>query len=121
MRLHETKLKSLISAVFVGILLFNYVSSTMFWHCHVIDGQTITHSHIYWDDHAGGNSDGGHTYSQLKLLDILCHIVCTDSIIPDVSTSRIDVLEYVFTESKVLACDSNHASAFDLRGPPALI
>ena len=87
MRLHGTKLKSLISAVFVGILLFNYVSSTMFWHCHVIDGQIITHSHIYWDGHAGG----------------------------------IDVLEYVFTESIVLACDSNHASDFDLRGPPALI
>lgn len=121
MRLSGTKLKSMISAVFVGILLFNYVSSTMFWHCHVIDGQIITHSHIYWDDHAGSNSDGGHTYNQLKLLDILSHIVCTDSIIPDLGISRIEVLEYVFMESPVKFLDAIPVNSFHLRGPPSLI
>ncbi|MBR5176478.1 MAG: hypothetical protein IKW89_11195 [Bacteroidales bacterium] len=121
MRLSGTKLKSVISAVFVGILLFNYVSSTMFWHCHVIDGQIITHSHIYWDDHTGSNSDSGHTYNQLKLLDILSHIVYTDSIIPDLGISRIDVLEYVFAEAPVKVFDAIPANSFHLRGPPSLI
>ncbi|MBO4231189.1 MAG: hypothetical protein J5886_05875 [Bacteroidales bacterium] len=121
MRLGDTKLKSLVSAIFVGILLFNYVSSTMFWHCHVIDGQIITHSHIYGDGHACENSDGGHTFGQLKLLDILSHIVCTDTIIPDISISRIDVLEYVFSESPVLACYESPVNGIDLRGPPSLI
>ena len=115
----DAKLKSLVSAVFVGILLFNYVSSTMFWHCHIIDGQIITHSHIHGENHTNGNSDGGHTYSQLKLLDILSHTACTDKIIPEIHISRIDVLDYVFLESPAIA--SSPASSADLRGPPALI
>lgn len=121
MRLGNTKLKSLTSAIFVGILLFNYVSSTMFWHSHIIDGQIVIHSHIYGDGHSRNNSDGGHSYGQLKLLDILSHTVCTDTVIPDISITRIDVLEYVFQESPVLSHGISPANSIDLRGPPALI
>ena len=118
MRLRNQKSRSLATMVFIGILLFNYVNSTMFWHSHIVDGRIIWHSHIYWKSHVTGNSDGGHTAGQLKLLDIVSHIPCTDTVIPDLEVDRIEVLEYVviYHPSTVLA--ACHPYLFSLRGPP---
>ena len=121
MCLRNSKLRDLITAFFVGILLFNYVNSSMFWHSHVIDGRIIYHSHIYGKGHLSGNSDGGHTLGQLRLLDIINHTLCTDTIIPDVSIARIDVLEYIPQESPIPECLVGSVSFLDLRGPPSLI
>ena len=93
--------------VFIGILLFNYVSSTMFWH-----------SHIYLVSHVTGNSDGGHTAGQLKLLDLVSHILCTDTVIPDLKVDRIEVLEYVVIDHPSVVLAACHPHLFSLRGPP---
>ena len=106
--------------VFIGILLFNYVNSTMFWHSHIVDGRVITHSHIFWKNHGTGNSDGGHTPGQFKILDLICHTVCTATVVDLVLPERFDVLEYVFQESLAegIARCPRHCTV--LRGPPAV-
>ena len=118
MRSHIIKSKSLTTMIFIGILLFNYVNSTMFWHTHIVDGLIIGHSHIYWKSHVTGNADGGHTPGQLKLLDLVSHILCTDTVIPDIQIERIDVLEYVVIENPVTAVAESIFSLSYLRGPP---
>ena len=102
--------------IFVGIVLFNYVNSTMFWHSHIIDGRVITHSHVNYKTHPTG--DGGHNYGQLKLLDVISHIVCTDSILPDFMPGRFDVLEYVLSSMPPTKYSFIFSCLTVLRGPP---
>ena len=118
MRPRSTKPKSLVTVFFIGILLFNYVNSTMCWHNHLVDGQIVGHSHIYGKAHDTGDSDGGHTPGQLKLLDLVSHILCTDTVIPDIRIERVDVLEYVIFESPVADVAANLILHTSLRGPP---
>jgi len=120
MHIRNHRLRSMMLMMFIGILLFNYVNATMFWHSHVVDGRVITHSHIFWKNHVTGNSDGGHTQGQLRLLDVICHTVCTATVIDSFLPERFDVLEYVFHENpgtEVSWC-SPHLPV--LRGPPAV-
>lgn len=118
MRMRSTKPKSLVTMFFIGILLFNYVNSTMFWHSHIVEGGIIWHSHIYWKSHVTDSSDGGHTSGQLKLLDVVSHILCTDTVIPDIQFERVDVLEYVIFETPVVGVHSSFIHNSFLRGPP---
>ena len=118
MRSRNPKIKSVTTMIFIGLLLFNYVNSTMFWHNHLVDGQIVGHSHIYGKAHCTDNSDGGHTPGQLKLLDLVSHILCTDTVIPDIQIERIDVLEYVVIENPVVEVTESFFSLSSLRGPP---
>ena len=94
----------------------------MFWHCHLIDGRIITHSHVYWGDHAGASFQGAQNPGKLQLLDILSHIVYTDKAVLEFNISRIEVLENVAPVPEVVAfVDISPANSLDLRGPPALI
>ena len=99
---------------FIGILLFNYVNSTMFWHNHLVDGQIVGHSHIYGKAHCTDNSDGGHTPGQLKLLDLVSHILCTDTVIPDIHVGGIDIIERVFLDPGITRIPSNPGHQFSL-------
>ena len=118
MRSRNPRMKSVTTVIFIGILLFNYVNSTMFWHTHIVDGRIVEHSHIYGESHTTGNSDGGHTPGQLKLLDLVSHILCTDTVIPDIQIERIDILEYVIFENPVAEVPASVVFHSSLRGPP---
>ena len=118
MQLRSQRWKNLATMLFIGVILFNYVNSTMFWHNHLVDGRIVVHSHIYGKAHDTGHSDGGHTPGQLKLLDVLTHILCTDTVIPDFQIQRMEVLECVLEEFIPAAVPTAVPGVFSLRGPP---
>jgi len=78
-----TLTKKIISIFFVALFISYYISISLFSHLHVINGATITHSHIHTDKHHD-TKNGGHTehsitlialISQLAILDFSCHCV----------------------------------------------
>lgn len=71
-----------ITALLLVIISAYYVNSTMFGHCHIINGVTISHSHIHGKHHSELPS-GNHTESEVTLINALAltQIVKTNSIV----------------------------------------
>lgn len=105
----------------IAMLIFNYVNTTMFWHCHLVDGQIIFHSHIYGKSHHTGNSDGGHTRGQLQFLDYISHTLFTDSVIPDVHVGFYEVLLCEFRPADDSSLSLGFFSRALQRGPPSMV
>ena len=41
MQLRSQRWKNLATMLFIGVILFNYVNSTMFWHNHLVDLSSV--------------------------------------------------------------------------------
>lgn len=121
--LREMNGRPLIRSVFAGffMLLFAvfYVNATMFWHCHIINGVTIVHSHIHTASHHN-TSNGAHSESSLTLIDAINTLECLE----DVGGQLFDFTAYR-TLCAVLLLPTLVVTAvvslrlFSLRAPPA--
>lgn len=60
-------IRSFIAGIFIVLFAAYYVNATMFWHCHIINGVTIVHSHIHTKSHQS-TPDGGHTEDSVTLI-----------------------------------------------------
>ena len=75
--------KKIISFFFIVLFTSYYASTSLFSHIHIINGATITHSHIHTDAHHNTKNGGhnGHSItliaqiSQLAYLDFSCYDV----------------------------------------------
>ncbi len=85
-RIDIVRRRGVIASILLAIVSLYYVNSTMFSHIHVIEGATIVHSHFHGDDHTQ-SEDGGHTASELTLIQHLNNI--TTLISEDISLREI--------------------------------
>ncbi len=114
------RFKNVVLAVCTALLAFSYVSSTMCWHTHVIGGQVIVHSHLFWRGHAAANSDGGHTPGQLQTIQETNELTFTDSILPEFHLERMEVLTDIFFTPALCVQQKPVLRARSLRAPPVL-
>ena len=112
--------KNLLMAVLTVLLSLGYVSSTMCWHTHVIGGQVIVHSHLFWRGHAAANTDGGHTPGQLQTIQEANDLTFTDSILPEFHLDRMEVLTDIFFAPDVCVQQKPVLRQRPLRAPPVL-
>ena len=112
--------KNVLTAVLTVLLSLGYVSSTMCWHTHVIGGQLIVHSHLFWRGHVAANSDGGHTSGQLQTIQEANELTFTDSIIPEFHLDRVEDLTVIFFTPALCAQQKPVLRARSLRAPPVL-
>ena len=111
---------NVLTAVLTVLLSLGYVSSTMCWHTHVIGGQVIVHSHLFWRGHAAANSDGGHTPGQLQTIQETNELTFTDSILPEFHLERMEVLTDIFFTPALCVQQKPVLRARSLRAPPVL-
>ncbi len=109
----------------VGVLLLilsaYYVNSSMFYHQHVIEGETIFHSHFNSEEHTSNSEDGGHTVDVIKLIAALSNIAIEEQSFQ----AHIEAVERTL-ECVALARPTAQATLFldritSLRAPPATI
>ncbi len=121
------------AGVLLLILSAYYVNSTLFYHSHQIDGETIFHSHLSFDKNhsssdADGNTDSGenseseskHTLQAAKLIAALNNITIEqqefDSHV-DAPERRLEYAIPIYYEIEPL---SFLGSCRSLRAPPVL-
>lgn len=63
-------MKSAWAVVFLLLISTYYINNTMFWHSHIVNGVSVTHSHMHQPQHHK-SLDGGHTTGQLILINML--------------------------------------------------
>ncbi len=97
-----------------------YANSTMFYHRHIVGNKTIFHSHFFTDNHTDSSDDGGHTSSQIEIIEHLNSISIEEQYF-DCNIKAIErPLEYtsLITLSERLA--SYWGSHKSLRAPPVV-
>lgn len=114
--------KARLAGLLLLILSAYYVNSTMFYHQHVICGETIFHSHLSSASHAENpDSDGGHSLEVAKLIAILGQISIEEqsfeSSTPEVEQPIIAICDQC--ESTVVQLFIGHCRS--LRAPPLAI
>ncbi len=113
-----SKFKNLLVGVLLLILSAYYVNSSMFYHSHVIKGETIFHSHFYSKSHTTSSEDGGHDLAMAKLIAALDNIVVEEqSFDSHLETAEREV------ERVILARSTSKSKLFlercrSLRAPP---
>lgn len=103
---------------FVIVYLFSYANANMFWHCHTICGQSITHSHIYGKAHQTGHTDGGHTANGLILISIADQVTSTEEAVQTLDLQPLRPFTKCVFGEPVLSLPSVTALHVSLRGPP---
>ena len=112
------RIQTLLMAVLTVLLSLGYVSSTMCWHSHVINGKVIVHSHFYGKAHTCPAQDGGHTTGQLQLIQEANEQTCTQVTMPGLHLERVDVLTDVFSCPGVLPASEPVCRQLPMRAPP---
>jgi len=113
-------LKNLTAVAFVIVYLFSYANANMFWHCHTICGQCITHSHIHGQAHRTGQSDGGHTANGLVLISIADQATVTEEAVSILDIAPLRPFVECLLAAPVLPFQTLSAPHTALRGPPVL-
>ncbi|MFI3332003.1 MAG: hypothetical protein SNI51_06150 [Rikenellaceae bacterium] len=105
--------------MFLLILSLYYVNSSMFYHSHELQGETIFHSHFYSQKHTS-QGDGNHSLEVIKLIaslnnilieeqSPLCHVEMEEPLLEYVACAEATQLSKFYVEY----CRS-------LRAPPTL-
>lgn len=101
------------SILMLVVLLLNLTATTLFIHSHYVDGQKITHSHLY----AGSASEHSHSKSQILYLDnsLHCDAVLAEVVRCDNVTTIAHITDYkpLLTEVSEPRC-----VVVSLRAPP---
>jgi len=113
------KTKKIISFLLVALFMSYYASMSFFPHGHIIEGATITHSHIHTDSHHDTKS-GEHTdqcitliaqISHFDYIDFLCNCVFKPLQLPLYEDKIVEVMHWVA---------SIHLENLSLRAPPVV-
>ena len=118
---HISRLRSVMAVLCIAMFLFSYVNSSMFWHYHYVKNNFFFHSHMCGSNHRTSHTDGGHTATQLILLETVSYTTLTDAAVVhfDIEPFR---LEEVRTVTPSDAFESIClAFYFSRRGPPVLV
>ena len=112
--------KQVLMAVFIVLLSFGHVSSTMCWHTHVVGGKVIVHSHLFGMNHSSQSPDGGHTTGQLQTIQEANDLTFTDAAVPEFHLERVEVLTDIFFTPALRPQQKPVLPARSLRAPPVL-
>lgn len=112
-------IKCLTAMAFVILYIFSYANANMFWHCHTVCGQNITHSHFHGKAHQTGQADGGHTCNGLVLISIADQTTTTEEAVPTIGLSPLRPFVECILAAPVLPLQTLSAPHASLRGPPA--
>ena len=94
-----------------------YASTAFFLHEHIIEGATITHSHLHTDSHHDTKS-GGHTKHSITLIAQISHFEYVDFLCNRVlKPVQFPLHEYKFVEITHWVA-SIHLNNLSLRAPP---
>ena len=102
----------------MALFAIYYVNATMFWHCHIINGVTIVHSHIHTSPHHS-IPNGGHTALSLTLISALDGL-CFDHATHPIELNAYRYLCYLFLYTAVAAMACAPIRSTSLRAPPAV-
>lgn len=106
--------------LFIALFLFSYANATLFWHCHVISGYKIYHSHICSAAHRSAPAEAAHTASELQLIQAVDQATTTETVVPACDLEPVWLpVETIRTEPRPCAGTLLDGTTV-LRGPPAL-
>lgn len=74
-------IKNLCATTIICLFALFYVSITMSWHSHDINGVAVSHSHIYNESHHS-TPDGEHSTQELILINQANSLLATEAIVP---------------------------------------
>lgn len=97
--------------ILVILFLSYYAGSTLFFHTHIFNGDTVSHSHPYWP--SGSHS---HSEAQYEAITNLGNIVFTI-----VEAATLVVVAHIITllyTPRLCSTVRNVVDSFYLRGPP---
>ncbi|MFI3324479.1 MAG: hypothetical protein SNI45_03730 [Rikenellaceae bacterium] len=115
---HTSKFKQRIIGLCLLIFSSYCVNSTMFYHQHIVGGETITHSHFHSDLHTESSEDGGHSLEIIKLIAVLGNFVVEQQSFDSAATSVERPLEGVLAIEQTFAAQSAVVHLYLLRAPP---
>jgi len=111
------KTKKTVSLFFVALFMSYYASTAFFPHWHIIDGATITHSHLHTDSHHD-TKNGDHTQQCITLITLLSHFEHIDfSCNYILKPVQFSLYECKFIEITYWVA-SIHLNNLSLRAPP---
>ncbi|MFR9503431.1 MAG: hypothetical protein SNH73_03135 [Rikenellaceae bacterium] len=113
-------MKGFLAGLLLLILSAYYVNSSMMYHQHTIQGETIFHSHFYSESHTTSSDDGGHTVAVIKLISLLS-VICFEDI--TLFWHLDDALRVLEAVVRIGATSEAHLfieGARSLRAPPIL-
>lgn len=125
----RTNIRGLLVALFTLLFVACYANATLFVHTHIIDGQVITHSHIYTSGHADSDcsdtqdDDMAHAPEQVALISFLNHLVYTDNVSTsyDLDFTLYSYSQYDYSSIYEVYIEDISAQIHALRGPPCLL
>ncbi len=121
----QLNIRRLLGALFILLFVACYANATLFVHTHIIDGETIIHSHVYDEAHTDESSEQdnqAHAPVQLELISYLNQILCEDNIHYHCNT---DFTPYNYSEYKYGDICNTHIDYVSthpksLRAPPVV-
>ena len=111
------KLKKILSLLLLLLYVGYYVSTSCFYHVHIIDGEVAMHSHLHKESHHKSQS-GGHTKQDIVFIAHASHFdVAVFSCDYAINPQQFQLHEDKFTESSP-HLDSEYFQNLSLRAPP---
>ena len=113
------KTEKIIALFFVALFMSFYVSTMFFSHSHIINGATITHSHIHTEAHHDTKS-GGHAESSITLIAQISHFETIVSSFLQLSTPLQFLLNHNYCIETTHWVPSVYFQNLSLRAPPII-
>ena len=112
------RLKKIVSLCLLVLYVAYYSSTIFFYHTHIIDGKTTSHSHAHKESHHNSQS-GGHTKQDIVFIAQISHfefvdIACQITLAPQ----QFQLFENKLIEEPQRVV-SIHFQNLSLRAPPA--
>lgn len=116
----SVKLKTFSKHFLVVLFVAYYVSITLFYHSHIINGRTISHSHFYMVHTDANGEPLSHTHSQDELIFIKIITQFFSTVVAGFLFLQffLMILTQYQIPSKELVFSSFNQSGFSLRAPP---
>ncbi len=118
------ELRAYLQSRLAGLLLLTlglyYASSTLFFHTHIVNGQVVVHSHIFFKGHIDSSDEGEHTEDEVLLISYLNDILLVEQSM-DCHLAAVDApLESVAAVLSTTSSLFEGSSPRSLRAPPAV-
>ncbi len=121
MTMSSSKVKLILKFILTLLFMGYYISITMFYHSHVINGEEIVHSHFYIATNNTSDDPVKHTHSQYELftLQIISQFVTTVVTVGIfLRMTRFLMNEFLIPLSESIP-EITPLFSYSLRGPPS--
>ena len=118
----NTKAKIFIKHFLLVLFIGYYLSISLFYHTHLIDGKEISHSHFYWShkDSNGNPVKHSHSKKQLLTIHVISHFVTTAALGFMVLGITLFLLYQLLVPLKAVVINSTPRYGYSLRAPPSV-